>query len=252
MTGQFIDSAVEGLNYSCGDLNGTTNSNGDFSCVTGATISFKIGEYMIGSAVAIQTMTPTTLHPADTKAQENTLRLLQTLDSDGNPANGITLDNNLVKLLKADSLAITSSNFESMATVLGGKVLVTASDAKAHFADSIFKIEKKFTQDYLDNIDFYTVYSNGEKNTLRFTNSIISVGENLTAPTAMPTPNDYTITSTGTIEGKYGNSYSSIGTITNKIIAVTDTYLDIKSSAGSITMEQRWFFNKSDAQAFSY
>ena len=83
ITGQFIDSAVEGLDYYCGTMSGTTNSNGDFTCNENETISFKLGEYPIGSAVVEQTMTPVTLHPTDTQAQENLLRLLQILAYNG-------------------------------------------------------------------------------------------------------------------------------------------------------------------------
>ena len=218
ITGQFIDSEVEGLNYSCGIMSGTTNSNGNFTCKVDETVTFKLGEYTIGSAIAAKTITPATLHPTDTQALENTLRLLQTLDSDGNPSNGITLNKELIKLLKADSLAINSKDFEGMASVLGGKVMVSAEDAKAHFeskdkietltkqlsnkhinfasdsGDFFFKADGTFTHDTADGTDKnipgtwsiddknqLVMYLNNEfLGTFKFNSSILAVGTGFT------------------------------------------------------------------------
>jgi len=90
---------------------------------------------------------------------------------------------------------------------------------KAAAINSI-KYDKKFTQVYLDTKIFYAVYENGEKNTLVFQNNQISLGELLAVATPLPTPHDYSITSVGTIVGKYGNAYATIGEITNQVTAI--------------------------------
>ena len=135
ITGKFIDSEVQGLNYKCGDKSGTTNAKGEFTCVTLSDVSFFLGTYPIGTAKAVARITPKTLYPTNSQAVTNILRLLQTLDSDSNPSNGITLNQDTVKLLKANSTSITSktsTEFDNISSVIG-KSLISEKDAQDHF-----------------------------------------------------------------------------------------------------------------------
>ena len=95
LNGVFVDSPVEGLYYETDTQSGFTDANGMFAYMEGETISFSIGDVMLGQAPARGFMTPIHLvegavdetHPAVT----NMARLMQTLDVDGNPDNGITI-----------------------------------------------------------------------------------------------------------------------------------------------------------------
>ena len=84
VTGQFIDTYVEGLNYTCSSgAEGVTNSEGEYTCNEGDTVEFSLGEYVLGSATASSgIVTPVTLYPEDADAALNVAQLLQTLDSD--------------------------------------------------------------------------------------------------------------------------------------------------------------------------
>jgi hypothetical protein len=83
VTGQFIDSPVQGLGYTCSSgTTGTTNSNGEYTCNIGDNVTFKIASVVIGTIAAQTTqITPYSLFPNDTTAALNLARLLQSLDT---------------------------------------------------------------------------------------------------------------------------------------------------------------------------
>jgi hypothetical protein len=60
--GSFLDSAVEGLDYSvAGGTATATTADGHFSCQAGQTLSFSAGGLALGSAACAATITPLTL-----------------------------------------------------------------------------------------------------------------------------------------------------------------------------------------------
>ncbi len=93
--GTFVDSPVEGLTYSTETQSGNTSAEGRFRFLEGETVAFFIEDLRLGDAPAKETLTPldivdgagTITHPTVT----NIGRILQSLDLDGNPDNGITL-----------------------------------------------------------------------------------------------------------------------------------------------------------------
>ena len=137
LSAQFIDSPVEGLSYDCqsSGTTGTTNSEGIFHYVAGDTCTFKVGDIVLGSTQISGTTTPrklTTVEPNLT----NILRLLQTLDSDENPSNGITLPTGLTGDIDL------GNNFDAeINTYLANNnvtnAVVTPEAAKEHFAQSV-------------------------------------------------------------------------------------------------------------------
>jgi len=141
ITGQFIDSAVIGLNYSCSSgTTGITNTNGEFTCNENDTVTFSINGYVIGSATAQAIISPKTLQPNDDTVMTNIAQLLQTLDSDSNPDNGITLDveDEAVKALNDSvDVRLEHADFDSAITTYIGKVLVDEATALAHLEKSV-------------------------------------------------------------------------------------------------------------------
>jgi hypothetical protein len=93
--GIFVDSAVGGLQYETPTQLGITNLQGTFHYQEGETITFSIGDIVLGQAVAKATMTPVDLvggaligkNPTVT----NIARFLLSLDVDGNWENGISI-----------------------------------------------------------------------------------------------------------------------------------------------------------------
>ncbi len=91
ITGKFIDAPVEGLTYECSSgLSDTTNANGDFTCNEGDTVTFNIGELILGSALVESIITPFHLYD-DLEKVYNVSQLLHSLDEDSDPDTNITL-----------------------------------------------------------------------------------------------------------------------------------------------------------------
>ena len=97
VSGIFIDSPVEGLSYETSQhkVVGITNSEGRFLYYPGESINFYIGDLWLGEAPAKKHMNPLDLFPQAKNERDqrvtNMCRLLQSLDEDGDPENGIYL-----------------------------------------------------------------------------------------------------------------------------------------------------------------
>lgn len=101
--GVFIDSPVEGLKFDAGEgVTGTTGADGSFRFIQGRSVEFFIGGIRLGRFASSGVVTPLnlilesqeTLNLSSTEVV-NRLRLLQALDLDANPDNGITLPESL-------------------------------------------------------------------------------------------------------------------------------------------------------------
>jgi len=147
-TGIIIDSFVSNLNYRTETIIGYTNSSGEFSYKNGESITFSIGDIDFPSAQAKSIITPLDLaNSSDPKHPVviNIARLLQSLDEDGNPENGIRIS----PLAHASALSMSMSvdfespNFALQVTNLiansGSErtVLVDESSALAHLIVSL-------------------------------------------------------------------------------------------------------------------
>ena len=107
LQGFFVDDMVQGLAYATNTQYGFTGPLGEFSYLAGEDISFYIGDPFItgeawdlGSAPAEALMTPLQLSSAQwiNGRVTNLLRVLQSLDTDSNTANGIQLPSPEVNL----------------------------------------------------------------------------------------------------------------------------------------------------------
>jgi len=93
-TGVFIDSPVINIGYRTETQNGVTNSRGEFKYFPGETVTFFIGDLEFPSVLADERVTPLDMADTDDITHPmvvNIARLLQTLDKDGDPTNGITI-----------------------------------------------------------------------------------------------------------------------------------------------------------------
>jgi len=139
LTGYFTGGPVEGLTYATETQSGTTDINGAFTYLEGETITFSIGDTVLGEeSAAKESMTafdlvegatiPTTTtdlrrlvrtsirtkYDAFSKAH-NILAFLQALDSDNNLDNGISIDAGIATLLTGAQI-----NFDVGYTSFGG------------------------------------------------------------------------------------------------------------------------------------
>jgi len=111
--GFFIDSGVEGLTYTASPsgVTGTTDADGRYEYNVGDTITFSIGSIELGSSSGAQYITPMTFNPDDEEMGVRIAQLLQSMDSDKTPGNGITLDPTAIEALK--DIDLTSDSFET-------------------------------------------------------------------------------------------------------------------------------------------
>ncbi|MCT4613513.1 MAG: hypothetical protein N4A49_01410 [Marinifilaceae bacterium] len=93
-TGIFIDSPVANIGYKTETQSGVTNTLGEYKYIDNETITFFIGSLKLPSTNATGRLSPADLSNSDdisNRSVVNIARLLQTLDEDGDPTNGITI-----------------------------------------------------------------------------------------------------------------------------------------------------------------
>jgi para-nitrobenzyl esterase len=102
-SGVFIDSPVAGITYKTPTLECITDAAGTFQYKKGEKVTFSIGTVILGSAIGKPVLTPLDIVDGakDTSDQRvnNISAFLQTLDQDGNPANGITISSKTVSFV---------------------------------------------------------------------------------------------------------------------------------------------------------
>ncbi len=93
----FFDGPVGGLEYRTETIVDVTGPDGSFRFKPGETVIFSIGGIVLGRAPAAKVMTPLDLVGGTARANDaevlNICRLLQTLDDDADPGNGIQISN---------------------------------------------------------------------------------------------------------------------------------------------------------------
>ena len=97
-TGYYVDSAVAGVNYTCGSQTGTTDKDGKFTFEQGQDCTFELAGITLKKV-------PSDNLVDNAKVVENNVsvaRFLQSIDNDGDPSNGIQItEKTLTVLTKA-------------------------------------------------------------------------------------------------------------------------------------------------------
>jgi hypothetical protein len=148
LTGTFIDSAVGNIGYRTETRSGTTNSAGEFRYLEGETVVFFIGDLELPPVEAKMVVTPLEIAQTDdvnNRIVINLARLLQSLDEDGDPSNGITIPANAATVAVPLNFDQPVNDFEQSPAVStmvanSGSVntsLKDAGDAVAHLSDSL-------------------------------------------------------------------------------------------------------------------
>ncbi len=132
-TAYYIDSAVAGVNYTCGEQSGITGANGSFTFEIGQSCTFYLGDMELRSVNSSLLKDGKNIYEVDLEIA----RMLMSLDTDGNPDNGITLNKEIIAALaKAgiNSLPDTEEEMDALLKVIeeNGGVVVTKDDAQAH------------------------------------------------------------------------------------------------------------------------
>ena len=167
VTGTFIDDPVQGLSYTCSSgSSGTTNASGQYTCNVGDDVTFRIGSVSIGPIAAqADIITPYSFFPNNFDAVLNLARLLQSIDQDGDPSNGlIMIDETLAAQLPSDT-DFTNASFETLVEAVLGITLVSVNEAKVQLDDTIVQetnttlLELGYTLEdfFVSNVGIYDV-----------------------------------------------------------------------------------------------
>ena len=161
-TGYFIDAAVQNAHYKTSSgKEGVTDAQGQFEYKAGDSVTFSLGKLELGTAVpsANGLITPKSLSD-----QNDTvvlmLQTLQSLDSDGNVSNGITIDQETIDKLNELSTEISfdALNESELITLdrtyeLGldkdgdGHLDVNVTEAVNHMNESVYEWNKEHSQE---------------------------------------------------------------------------------------------------------
>lgn len=161
--GKFVDSGVEGITWTCPPATGTTGVGGVFGeCAVGTPVTFTLGNINLGTITDTSAfgdanktiITPTILEQASgqTDVATKIAVTLQSLDSDGDPTNGITIDAATIAAVNGQpAVDLTDSNVtiadtEAAASTIVADVISTtgtttmspvdAATANAHLKDT--------------------------------------------------------------------------------------------------------------------
>lgn len=148
LTGVFVDSPVEGATYATQTQSGTTNAAGEFSYLAGEQVTFSIGAMQLPTVAAAAQVTPVDIAAGSgnpTAMTTNIARLLQSLDQDGNPDNGITIPSAAAASAASLNFDVSTDDFANDAAVINlvansGSVttaLISADAANAHLNSTL-------------------------------------------------------------------------------------------------------------------
>lgn len=155
LIGVFLDSPVEGLRYISKSHQGITNSKGEFSYLEGEQVSFYIGSSFLGSTVGATQVTPFDLQDAEpiTDPSElmdalqgdpspftraiNILRLLQSVDDDQKPENGIRISDSAIRALinHVPDYSLSIDKFSQSSAVKGVLDYLNTNQNNAEYID---------------------------------------------------------------------------------------------------------------------
>jgi len=158
--GVFVDSFVSGISYSCGNVTGITDTNGVFGvCPAGSNVTFSIGNIELGTAgqTADNIFTPQDLVGIEREISDNNkinfnrkinLRekanliasLLLSLDTDGDPSNGISITPEVITAFKV--AVPTPIAMDDMTEATISAAVITTSDALPNINLVVVSVEE--------------------------------------------------------------------------------------------------------------
>jgi len=139
-TGYYVDAAVKGVTYECGNQDGVTDSNGTFTFEEGKSCIFTLGN------IVLRELNPNELEDKMVVIEDNinNARLLQTLDNDGDADNGIEITKSVLDAISSSGTSIVpvgddelGSFFQNIEGVEGyNGAMVSIEEAQQHLAQT--------------------------------------------------------------------------------------------------------------------
>jgi hypothetical protein len=156
--GHYVDSAVKGVTYDCGNQNGVTDENGTFTFEKGKSCVFTLGN------IVLRELDPKKLEDKTIVVEDNidNARLLQTLDNDGNADNGIEITKSVLDAISASGTEMVpvgnelETFFQNIEGVEGYEgAIVSIEEAQQHIEKTAQEIKQLLenmpTEEDVDN-----------------------------------------------------------------------------------------------------
>ena len=140
-TAYYVDSAVKGVDYVCGSQRGTTDEEGAFRFEIGKECTFRLGNIQLRTLKANELSDGSIIIESDPKVAA----MLQSLDDDGDPSNGIVIGEEVVKALADRGILSIPESDDDLKTMVDeiSKALpsldisaVSQAEAAAHLKES--------------------------------------------------------------------------------------------------------------------
>ncbi len=248
VTGQFIDAAVDGLDYSCeaSGKSGVTSGGGNFTCKEGDTVTFSLGGYVLGSTSASSgVVTPYTLYAENETAAIDIAQLLQTIDSDKDPSNGITIPDAAKEELSGVTVPPGADNFDTEMEKALGESLVPEAEARAHLDETIQSVT-----DLTEMLAGKTLYTTIEDDTGTMESWTFSSDmKQLTWKEIKGGDDQGTVTITS-VNGMEIKVQDDEGEVTINVLRILPDYLEIKITETDGVEFLRLYFSKEKAEAY--
>ena len=160
-TGYYVDSAVSGVKYTCGTRTGSTDTAGAFMFEKGKKCTFSIGGIVLREVSADQLVDQVKIVEDDLKVA----RFLQSIDTDGDPSNGIQItdkvldileqalkDNGITAVPEGNNLVSVVSEVQNMDASFKGGV-----KTEAEVMQHLKKTQEEIVKELLGGKTFYYV-----------------------------------------------------------------------------------------------
>jgi len=234
-TGYYVDSAVEGVSYTCGNQSGLTDVNGTFKFESGKECNFSINSHVF-KTVAASALSDGVIIQED---NVTIARFLQTLDNDGDAGNGIKIENFVATVV--DKVPANETDFDTLNSFLSGVTSyggspVSETEARAHLNlitpppvtkwDGVPALETSGDNKLFVTSDETKLYIkvesvNDMSNMILFINSDNSAASGLVTGTWPDDGFDYRVTNDGLY--KLENSQDFVGTLQQSLsYTITD------------------------------
>ena len=138
--GVFVDAPVEGLTYESSGITGTTDSSGKFSYRVGSTVKFFVGGVALPAVEGASLITPLDLVGASSPESPEAVyiaRFLQSVDSDGNPDNGIRIDKTKLASSVTSPSSWTTDPLANLVTPAALAAAPSEAVARAHMKSQL-------------------------------------------------------------------------------------------------------------------
>jgi len=165
----YVDSAIEGVDYKCGSQGGVTLANGKFTFEEGSSCSFSL------AGIKLREVSKDELQEGKKIVEDNlqVAQLLQSLDIDGNPDNGIKITpevtqalNMAVKDYNDTTKVLTDENIkEAVIAEVASEVPSFKGELKSidKVKEHLEKTKTQLTKELLANKSFYVYWNEDGK-----------------------------------------------------------------------------------------